>query len=194
MKSILLERQNDEHLAAFYSSDTIVNEAHDFGDEGSCSWGTDIHVWACTHLLKRPIQIWRYSDGEMRGYIENVVDGDPLGWELYGADDADDADDANENADGGSGGGGGGSGVGVVGSADGGNAVSAPAPLTGWAQKASATTAVGVVVAAAASTKEIETKPPPVEVVHLLFSRKQDRGFKDSNPEASGHYDLLQRV
>ena len=32
------------------------------------------------------------------------------------------------------------------------------------------------------------------EVVHLLFSRKQDRGFKDSNPEASGHYDLLQRV
>ena len=75
VKAILIARQNDEHLAAFYDVGTIVNEANAFGGEDgdSNAWGSDIHVWACTHLLERPIQIWRYSDGEAQGFIERSV-------------------------------------------------------------------------------------------------------------------------
>ena len=44
-------------------------------------------------------------------------------------------------------------------------------------------------------TKALLNLPTPdvvAPVAHLLYSRKQDSGVMDNNPEAGGHYDLLQ--
>jgi hypothetical protein len=203
VKQVLMDLRDDAHLSAFYSQETIFNEANLFGDYDS-TWGTDLHVWASTHLLKRPIQVWRYAEGLDGGVIEPVVDGLPLGWSDYGGGDV--------SGEGGAIGDGGvvesaleiGLASGAEGGAEGGVAIDSALidgedldgidldGLTDDAAEGLNRGLNGSTVALTMALLKLNNGPKAVPVAHLLFSRKQDSGVMDSNPEAGGHYDLLQ--